>query len=56
VIFRKKGKFIDKPIFNYSCSIEDIIKHLQKSEDDIENGRTIPANEVFKDLRDRYGY
>ena len=34
----------------------DIIKHLQKSEEDIEKGRTIPAEEVFKELRDEFGY
>lgn len=34
----------------------DIIKHLQKSEEDIEKGRTIPANKVFEELRDEYGY
>lgn len=34
----------------------DIIKHLQKSEDDIENGRTIPADKMFKELRAEYGY
>jgi len=34
----------------------DIIKHLQKSEEDIENGRTIPAEEMFKELREKYGY
>jgi len=34
----------------------DIIKHLQKSEEDIEKGKTIPANKVFEELRDEYGY
>lgn len=34
----------------------DIIKHLQKSEEDIESGRTIPADKLFKDLRSEYGY
>ena len=34
----------------------DIIKHLQKSEDDIENGRTVPAKKVFEELRAQYGY
>ena len=34
----------------------DIIKHLQKSEEDIEKGRTVPANKVFEELRDEYGY
>lgn len=34
----------------------EIVKHLQKSEEDIENGRTTPATEVFKELRKEYGY
>lgn len=34
----------------------DIIKHLQKSEEDIENGRTVPAKKVFEELRAEYGY
>lgn len=34
----------------------EIIKHLQKSEDDIKNGRTTPAKEFFKELRTEYGY
>lgn len=34
----------------------EIIKHLQKSEDDIKNGRTTPAKEFFKELRAEYGY
>lgn len=34
----------------------DIIKHLKKSEEDIEKGNTFPANEVFKELRAEYGY
>lgn len=34
----------------------DIIKHLQKSEEDIENGRTVPAKKVFDELRAEYGY
>lgn len=34
----------------------DIIKHLQKSEEDIENGRTVPAKNVFDELRAEYGY
>lgn len=34
----------------------DIIKHLQKSEEDIENGRTIPAKKVFEELRAEHGY
>lgn len=34
----------------------DIIKHLKKSEEDIENGNTFSADEVFKELRAEYGY
>ena len=34
----------------------EIVNHLQKSEEDIENGRTTPATEVFKELRKEYGY
>lgn len=34
----------------------DIINHLKKSEDDIKNGRTIPAEKLFKELRAEYGY
>lgn len=34
----------------------DIIKHLQKSEEDVEQGRTIPADKLFKELRAEYGY
>ncbi|MCL2859748.1 MAG: hypothetical protein FWF46_04150 [Oscillospiraceae bacterium] len=33
----------------------EIIKHLQKSEEDIEKGRTIPADKYFMELRVRYG-
>lgn len=34
----------------------DIIKHLQRAEKDIENGRTIPADKYFEKLKVRYGY
>ncbi len=34
----------------------DIIKHLQKSEEDIKNGRTISAEQFFKKLRAEYDY
>jgi len=34
----------------------EIIKHLQKSEEDIEKGRTIPADKYFKELRLKYGF
>ena len=35
---------------------QEIIKHLKKSEEDIKNGRTIPAKKVFEELRAEYGY
>ena len=34
----------------------EIIKHLQKSEEDIETGRTISANQLFEELRAEYEY
>ena len=34
----------------------EIIKHLQKSEEDIKNGKTTPASDFFKELRAEYGY
>ena len=33
-----------------------IAKAIRRSEDDIKNGRLIPADEVFKELRQKYGY
>ncbi len=34
----------------------DIIKHLQKSEQDIEEGKTVNAEKLFDELREEYGY
>ena len=34
----------------------DIIKHLKKSEEDIENGRVVSADEVFRELKSEYEY
>ena len=34
----------------------EIIKHLKKSEEDIEEGRTIPADRLFEELGKEYGY
>lgn len=33
-----------------------IVRAIRKSEDDIKNGRLIPADEVFEGLRKKYGY
>lgn len=35
---------------------EETVKCLLKSEEDIENGRTRKATEVFKELREQYGF
>ena len=35
---------------------EDIVRHLLRAEDDIRNGRTIDAREVFKRLDKKYGF
>lgn len=34
----------------------DIIEKLKQSEDDIKNGRTVPAKEVFEELKKKYKY
>ena len=34
----------------------EIISHLKKSEKKIKNGRTTPAKDFFKELRNEYGY
>ena len=36
--------------------ILSIVRAIRESEDDIRNGRLIPAEEVFKELREKYGY
>ena len=35
---------------------KDIIEKLQKSEEEIKNGKGINADTVFKELRDKYEY
>lgn len=35
---------------------EETIRCLQKSEEDIEKGRTRDAIEVFKELKEKYGF
>ena len=34
----------------------DVIRHLKKAEDDIDNDRVTPADEVFRNLREKYEY
>ena len=33
-----------------------IVRAIRKAENDIKNGRVIPAEEVFKELKQKYGY
>ena len=41
--------------YNKEMMKKDIVKHLLKSEDDIENGRVRDAREVFKEWKEKYG-
>ena len=34
----------------------DIKKHLKKSEEDIKKGKTRKAEDVFKELEEKYGF
>ena len=40
----------------YHPTRESIERRLLEAEEDIENGRLIPIEEVFKELRDEFGY
>ena len=35
---------------------DDVLKKLKKSEEEIEKGEGIDADEAFKELRQKYGY
>ena len=35
---------------------EEIIKEIKQSEEEFERGLGIPAEEVFKELREKYGF
>ena len=50
-----KRKFT-RPSMYMQADILDIAKAIAASEDDIRNGRVIPAKEVFEELRALYGY
>lgn len=43
-------------IEEYKKLNEDIDVHLSKSEEDIEEGRVKNAKEVFKELKEKYGF
>ncbi len=55
---KDKADVVILSINEYKEKIQEleIISHLQKSEDDIKNGRTTPAKDFFKELRNEYGY
>lgn len=42
----------------YNEKIEEleIIKHLQKSEEDVKHGKTISAKKLFEELKKEYKY
>lgn len=50
-----KRKFT-RPSMYMQADMLDFAKAIAASEDDIKNGRLIPAEEVFKELRELYGY
>ena len=55
---KDKADVVILSINEYKEKIQEleIIRHLQKSEDDIKNGRTTPAKDFFFVLRNEYGY
>ncbi len=55
---KDKADVVILSINEYKEKIQEleIISHLQKSEEDIKNGRTTPAKDFFKELRNEYGY
>lgn len=42
--------------FKKRLFIEELERRLDEAEDDIENGRVHNAEDVFKELREQYGY
>lgn len=50
------GTKYTRPNMMLEEDILSIVRAIRESEDDIRNGRLIPAEEVFKDLREKYGY
>ena len=54
----KKNNVIVMSMDEYKNSIFDkqTIKHLLKSEEDIEKGKTRKAKEVIKEFKEKYGF
>lgn len=57
VITKENNNLIVMSIEEYKKRMlqKDIEKHLLKAEDDIKNGRTRPARDVFKEWKEKYG-
>ena len=50
-----KMKKLNQRLSNEEIFDEETIRCLMKSEEDIENGRTRKATEVFEELKEKYG-
>lgn len=50
------GTKYTRPNMMLEEDILSIVRAIRESEDDIRNGRLIPAEELFKELREKYGY
>lgn len=51
-----RKKVFVRPNMMLEEDVLSIVRAIRESEDDIKNGRLVPAEEVFKELKDRYGY
>lgn len=47
---------IDNEEYEKQKFFDEVERKLKEAEDDIKNGRVRPAREVFKELREKYGY
>lgn len=50
------GTKYTRPNMMLEEDVLSIVRAIRESEEDIRNGRVIPAEEVFKELRRKYGY
>lgn len=50
------GTKYTRPNMMLEEDILSIVRAIKASEEDIRNGRVIPAEEVFKELKEQYGY
>lgn len=52
----KYNAIFQKEEFENQDIDKDVLKKLKKSEEEIERGEGIDADEAFKELRQKYGY